>query len=128
VEALVLSLHDWVRWILLAAGVLSAVITGLTWIRHAAANALDKALSGAFIGLLDLQWLLGVALFLMQLGDPGLATRAFHGGAMTVAALSAHLVRARARGAPDEEAAPHYVVSALLPLLIIALALRLWYA
>ena len=123
---LLLSIHDWVRWAVLGMGVLSAVWTGVTWIRSRPVGPLDQRLSMAFVGLLDLQWLLGIAVFILKFSAPDLSVRIFHGGVMTVAVFAAHLVRIRARGAMDQDAPPHLVVGALLPLLIIALGLRLW--
>jgi len=94
---LLLDVHGFLRWPVLLLG-----LVGMLWAvgprrSHAAPARIDRALGGAFLGLLDLQVLLGVVLFLLAGAD---RARAFgHVAVMLGAVILAHVFSRRLRQA-----------------------------
>jgi hypothetical protein len=112
-----LFLHSVVRWAVLVAGVLAlgAALSG--WVRARVFSPLDERAQRAFVGLTDVQFLLGIALyfFYSPIVDafwdaPGAAmkerTLRFFGiehvTTMLVAIAVLHIGRARAKKAPTD--------------------------
>lgn len=60
----VFTIHSYVRYLVLLAGVGAIVVALLGWRKAGAPLRAERALSGAFVGLLDLQVLLGLLLLL----------------------------------------------------------------
>jgi mono/diheme cytochrome c family protein len=115
-HSLVLLVHSWLRWALLAATVVFVVRAGLGWRRRASWDVSTERLHAAVVGLFNLQFLLGLALYLLLsplprafLADPGPAMkdatlRFFaieHAFGMVLAIGLVHAGRARSRRATD---------------------------
>jgi hypothetical protein len=87
------SIHSILRWVLLVEGVLVVVKFAANWLRQDPYSGLDRTLTAAFSGLMDLQALLGIFYLLWD----GLAGASFprfrleHAFLMIVAAVLTHL-------------------------------------
>ena len=111
---ILLTLHSWVRWLVLAAAVFGILVT----LRRVQRPA--RVAGPAFLGLLDLQLLLGLLVFVFDAEARSGAMP--HVGLMGTAVVLAHGLRARAkrRGAGG----PLRAVSLFaLPLLFILIGL-----
>ena len=101
--AFLLSLHSFIRWIIVIVAVIALVKLGLGWLRKMDFKKMDRGLIAGFTGLMDLQWLLGL-IFLVWSGTAGGAGfprhRLEHMFTMTLAVVVAHL-NARWKTAPD---------------------------
>lgn len=112
---ILLTLHGWVRWLVLAAAVGGAA---LALFRPGSRPGRIFAL--AFVGLLDLQLLGGVAIYLIDAENRGAAT--LHLTTMAAAVTLAHVFRARQKKRPD--VGPRRAAAAfLVPLAFILLGL-----
>jgi hypothetical protein len=60
---LTLLLHSWVRWAVLIAGIAAAGRALVGWFRGQPWSKADRAVGAAFVGFLDLQFLLGLLLY-----------------------------------------------------------------
>lgn len=114
--ALVLFLHAWLRWAVLAAAVVLVVRTAIGWRRRAAWSGGDERTHAAVVGLFNLQFVLGLVLLVVLsplprafLADPGPgmkdATLRFftieHAFGMILAIGLVHAGRARSRRATE---------------------------
>ena len=96
----VVTLHSWVRWIILAVGLL-AVLRGLWgWWRNLAFASTDNALGAAFTGLIDLNVLVGAVLLIVRWSNPNRPSL-LHPVFMILAAVVAHGGRVLARRYTD---------------------------
>jgi len=59
----VLSLHNIVRWIVLLAGVWAVILAWRGWLGRRQWTSAEARATRAFVGVLDLQFVLGLALF-----------------------------------------------------------------
>ncbi|MET0385593.1 MAG: hypothetical protein ABW321_06525, partial [Polyangiales bacterium] len=129
----VLGLHSWLRWIVLAAGI-GVLITAIGALSaNARSQTRTELWHAAFIGLLDLQFLLGLSLYLW-LSPIAAAARAAIGPAMKnptlrffgvehvvtmlLAIVVAHVGRARARRKEGRPRARTVVIAQALWLLL----------
>jgi hypothetical protein len=60
---LVLGLHNLVRWLVLLAGVWAVVVAWRGWLGRSAWTAAEARATRAFVGVLDLQLLMGLVLY-----------------------------------------------------------------
>lgn len=114
----VFTIHSYVRYLVLLAGA-GAVITALIgWRSAGLPPRAERALSGAFVGLLDLQVVLGVLLLLT--GFPFYGALTGHLFMMLIAAAAAHgtSVMARRRE-PARSGSPVRTIGFLLAMLLI---------
>jgi hypothetical protein len=63
VSAFIVSVHAWLRWFILLAGAAATARALLAWRRGSAWSVLDARLGRAFAVSLDVQWVIGLALF-----------------------------------------------------------------
>lgn len=94
---LLLVVHSIVRWVIIVVGVLAAVKSAYGWLTRGKFGPADRGLMGGFVGLLDLQLLLGVVL-LFGFGVVGY--RMEHATTMLLAVAAGHFSM-RWRSAPD---------------------------
>lgn len=98
---IILTIHSLVRWLVVVVGLVAFVKFLVGWLRKMSFQPMDRGLMSGFVGLLDLQLLLGIILFIMGWLDVGLVRfRAEHAFAMILAVALAHLSR-RWRNADD---------------------------
>ncbi|HEU5090617.1 MAG TPA: hypothetical protein VFT99_24355 [Roseiflexaceae bacterium] len=98
---LLLMAHSLIRWLVVAVALLAAIVCAIAWMRKPETTR-DRAVMSAFLGVLDLQALLGLALLLWS----GFAGTGFpmyrieHGMTLLIAVAVAHL-SARWKRAPS---------------------------
>lgn len=112
------TIHSYVRYLVLLAG-LGAIVTAIIgWGTAGLPPRAERALSGAFIGLLDLQIVLGVLLLLTGFAFYGALTG--HLFMMILAAAAAHgaSVMARRRE-PARSGSPARTIGFMISLLFI---------
>lgn len=109
------TIHGLVRWLILAAGLLGLGLALAGGRERRARRALT--LSAIFVGLLDLQLLLGAVLFIFFREARTGATA--HALVMFGAIALAHVLRVRVRKAPAENRRTPLILGFLLPLVVI---------
>lgn len=98
---ILLTIHSIVRWLVVVVGVIAFIKFLLGWLRKTSFQPMDRGLMSGFVGLIDLQLLLGLILFIWGWVDVGLVRyRAEHAFTMILAVVLAHLSR-RWRNADD---------------------------
>lgn len=98
---IILTIHSFVRWLVVGMGVIALAKFLLGWLRKMPFQPMDRGLMSGFVGLVDLQTLLGIILFILGWLDAGLVRyRAEHAFTMILALVLAHLSR-RWRNADD---------------------------
>ncbi|MCL4261974.1 MAG: hypothetical protein KJ069_02095 [Anaerolineae bacterium] len=98
---ILLTIHSIVRWLVVVVGVIAFIKFLLGWLRKASFQPMDRGLMSGFVGLIDLQLLLGLILFIWGWLDVGLVRyRAEHAFTMILVVVLAHLSR-RWRNADD---------------------------
>lgn len=117
------TLHTLLRWPILVVGLAGALHAATSWAQSVDGGRLGRIISVAFIALLDLQVVLGVAL--LVLAPSTRQTGATHALVMLLAVVAAHLLRIRARRAAPPLARRLSAAVFLLPLALILLALTL---
>ena len=114
----VFTIHSYVRYLVLLAGV-GAIVTAIAgWRAAGVPPRAERALGGAFVGLLDLQVVLGVLVLLT--GFPFYGALTGHLFMMLLAAAVAHgaSVMARRRE-PERSGSPVRTIGFMLALLFI---------
>jgi len=90
---ILLMVHSALRWLILLVAAIAVVKFALGWLQGGEFKGMDRGLTSAFSGLMDLQVALGL-IFLLWSGFSGAGFPAFrieHGVAMILAAVVAHL-------------------------------------
>ena len=85
--------HSGLRWLVLLVAAVAVVKFALGWLKGGEFKCMDRGLSAAFSGFMDLQALLGI-LFLLWDGFSGSGFPLFrieHGTVMILAAVAGHL-------------------------------------
>ena len=88
-----LTIHSYVRWLIVIVAVIAAVKFAIGWLRGGAFLSMDRGLTSGFSGLIDLQVTLGLVYMIWN----GLAVEGFpafrieHAITMIIAAVVAHL-------------------------------------
>jgi hypothetical protein len=113
---LMLVLHSWLRWAVLIAGIVAAARGLAGWLRGQRWTRADDTIGGIFVGTLDLQFLVGLLLYLVLSPITAEALRDFgsvmansglrfwaveHPFGMLLGVALAHIGRVRAKKAPD---------------------------
>lgn len=98
---IILTLHSIARWLAVVVGLIALIKFLVSWLRRSRFQAMDRGLMSGFVGLLDLQLLLGLILFILMWVNTGLVRyRAEHAIVMFLAVALGHL-SARWRTADD---------------------------
>ena len=91
--SVLLTIHSYVRWLIVIAAIVAAVKFAIGWRRGGAFQSMDRGLASGFSGLIDLQVTLGLVYMIWN----GLAVEGFpefrieHAITMIIAAVVAHL-------------------------------------
>jgi multisubunit Na+/H+ antiporter MnhB subunit len=88
-----LKLHSGLRWLVVAVTIIALVWFLLVWLAKRRNEKADRALMGAFSGLIDLQVLVGI-IYIIWSGSTGVGYPSYrikHGVAMIIAAVVSHL-------------------------------------
>jgi len=110
------NLHSGVRWLVVLVTIVALVKLVLGLAQKQVYDQLTQRLMQAFAGLLSLQWLLGIILFL-ALGAFDVGYRWEHALTMTIAVAVSHMHR-RWKNAPD---AIRYRNSLIIVIVVLAL-------
>jgi hypothetical protein len=88
-----LVLHSHTRWLVLLAGIIAIVKFAIGWLRGGSFKGMDRGLTAAFSGLIDLQVTVGLAFLIWTsaVGVPFTPNRIEHLTTMLIAAVVAHL-------------------------------------
>jgi heme A synthase len=114
----VFAIHSYVRYLVLLAGVGALVTAIIGWGRAGLPPRVERALAGAFIGLLDLQVVLGVLLLLT--GFAFYAALIGHLVMMVLAAAAAHVASVMAgRREPERSGSPVRAIGFVLAFIFI---------
>jgi hypothetical protein len=114
---LLLEGHSLIRWVVLVVGVLGV---GMVW-RQGGQSRPGGILTRVFVVLLDLQFVLGVGLLVLDAESRGGAWP--HVGVMAGAIVLAHVLRVRSRKA--EGARSLMIATLLAPLILVGIGLLL---
>ena len=115
---IVLAIHSVVRFLILLAAVIGIVKVFVSLLQKAKTDRLDQTVASAFVGLYDLQALLGVLIILLG----GLA-QAIHPIVMIVGLVLAHGLQSMVKRADGSTAAVYRLGLYIIPLLIILVGL-----
>jgi hypothetical protein len=88
-----LAIHSFVRWIIILVAVIAIIKFASGWAANSLFKAMDRGLTSAFSGLMDLQVTLGLIYLIWNgIAVSGFPTyRILHGVTMIIAAAVAHL-------------------------------------
>jgi len=140
-HALCLILHSWLRWVVLTLAIVVTVRAFRGWRRARAWEPSDERAHRALIGVLDLQFLLGVALYLVLspfrrafFADPGAAMKVSvlrffgleHWVSMLLAVAILHVGRTRSKKVSDDRRRHRIVFATTLAGFVIAFAAVPW--
>lgn len=118
--SILLMIHSIVRWILVVVALIALIkmIIGVT--RKGTYDSMSKGVMSGFIGLFDLQVLLGIIYIvwsgLAGAGFPGY--RLIHGGIMVLAAIVAHSTAAWKKS-PDATRYRNNLISLIIVLILV---------
>jgi mono/diheme cytochrome c family protein len=139
--ALFLLIHSWLRWLVLLAAIYAAVQAARALSAKKPFRSGDERLNRAFVGLVDLQFMVGLALYLflspivqgafanMKAAMRSAPLRFFaieHITAMLIALALAHVGRARLRRAGDDAKRQRNALLSSAGFLVIALIGMPW--
>jgi hypothetical protein len=114
------NVHSYLRWIIVAVAIIALIRFLIVWMGKAQPGSMDRGLMSGFVGLLDLQMLLGIVI-LIWLGTSGAGwprQRFEHGATMLIAVIVAHIFSKKWRELPGAARGRNYV---LLMLIVLAL-------
>ncbi len=87
-----LPVHSIFRWLIVIVAFVAVVKFAIGWLRGGAFTGMDRGLSAAFSGLMDLQALLGIIMLIGFSINEGLPmVRIEHTGTMLIAVILGHL-------------------------------------
>lgn len=87
---ILLKTHAHFRWIVVLVAVIAVLVFLLTWLQNKESK-LDRTLMAIFLGCLDLQWLMGLILFIYTATTSGLSRRHWeHAFTLTLALALGH--------------------------------------
>ena len=115
---IVLLLHSLVRFLILIAAVVGIVKALISFAQKRAADTLDQTMASAFLGLYDLQVLLGILIILL-----GGLTQAIHPIVMFIGVLLAHGLQSMTKRAEGPTMPVYRLGFYILPLLVILVGL-----
>ena len=94
---LILQTHGLVRWLVLIAGLLVILRAGWGWFSNLSYEKPDNILGAAFTGLVDLNVLLGIIVFIALASAIQHPAAEIHAAIMIVSAVIAHVARRLSR-------------------------------
>ncbi len=91
--SIILVIHSHFRWLVLLNAVIAVVKFAIGWLRGGAFKGMDRGLTAAFSGLIDLQATVGLIFLIWTsaVGVPFTPNRIEHLTTMVIAAVVAHL-------------------------------------
>lgn len=117
---ILIKAHSGLRWVVLALVVMGIGRAGRSWLTSQRYHQFDRLLGALSSGFMDVQILLGGAIFFLL--DPELRPTYWHPVLMALAAVSLHLGALLARRAGEDRQRQHaHLVAYLTSLLLILL-------
>lgn len=115
---ILLKSHQHFRWIVVLVAIIAVIVFLLTWLQKKESR-LDRTLMTIFMGCLDLQWLMGLILFIYIATTTGLSRHHYeHGFTLTLALVLGHL-SAKWKKSPAPIRARNYLFITLGVILLI---------
>lgn len=115
---ILLKSHAHFRWIVVLVAIIALVVFLLTWLQKKESK-LDRTLMAIFMGCFDLQWLMGLILFIWVATTSGLQRRHWeHGVIMTLALALGHF-SAKWKASPTPIRARNYLFVLLVMIVLI---------
>ena len=115
---ILLKSHQHFRWLVVLVAIVAVLVFLLTWLQKKESK-LDRTLMAIFTGCLDLQWLMGLILFIYVATTSGLTRLHWeHGVTLTLALILAHF-SAKWKTAPTAIRARNYLFITLGVILLI---------
>ncbi len=115
---IVLLLHSLVRFLLLVVALVGIIFTLVALFQRRAPIKTDQTLGAVFVGVYDLQMLLGLLIILL-----GGLTQAIHPVVMFIGLVVAHGLQAMTRRADGSQALPMRLALYIVPLVVILIGL-----
>ncbi len=115
---IVLLLHSLVRFLILIAAIVGIVKALISLAQKSASDSLDQTVASVFLGLYDLQVLIGILIVLL-----GGLTQAIHPIVMLVGVLIAHGLQSMTKRAKGSNVPIYRLGFYILPLLVILIGL-----
>ncbi len=117
---IILALHSLTRFVILLAAVIGLGKTVIALLQKSAPAKIDQTLASIFLGLFDLQLLLGLLIILL-----GGLTEPLHPIVMFVGLVAAHALQAMARRADGSAVQRNRLLFYVVPLAIILVGLAI---
>lgn len=118
VSTIVLSIHSIVRFVLLLVALVGLIKAIIGLAQKGKADKADQMLASAFVGLYDLQALLGILIIFL-----GSLTQAIHPLVMIVGIIAAHVLQSMGKRAEGQQAGLYRLALYIVPLAIILFGL-----
>jgi hypothetical protein len=115
------TVHSYLRWIIVAVAIIALIRYLIVWMGKAQPGSMDRGLMSGFVGMLDLQVLLGIVI-LIWLGTSGAGwprQRFEHGAMMLLAVIFAHVFSKKWRELPGAARGRNYALLILMVLVLI---------
>ncbi len=115
---ILLKSHQHFRWIVVLVAIIALVVFLLTWLQQKESK-LDRTLMAIFLGCLDLQWLMGLILFIWTATTSGLSRLHWEHGLMLTLAVALGHFSAKWKQSPAPIRARNYFFVLLGVILLI---------
>lgn len=121
---ILLKAHSGIRWLVVALAVFAIVKLLITWLGKKEFSKMDNGLTRGFVGILDLQMLLGLSLVIWYFVNAGSMNRLHIEHAVTnlIAIIVAHVGVKKWRNAPGPIRARNTMLMFLLAIALIVVA------
>lgn len=121
---ILLKSHAHFRWLVVLVAIIALVVFLLTWLQQKESK-LDRTLMAIFLGCFDLQWLMGLILFIWTATTSGLLGRHWeHAFALTLALVLGHFSAKWKHSPTPLRARNYFFVLVGMILLIVAGVMR----
>ncbi len=119
-----LQIHSGVRWLVLVAGVLALLRSAWGWVGGRPFARLDQTLGSIYMGLVDLNVLLGIVVLVNRWGNLSRAAE-MHPLVMILAAIVIHAARRLGRTRDDKTRHGYQAGGVLASLILILIGIQL---
>jgi len=120
VSTIALTIHSIVRFVILLVALVGLVKAIINLTQKGKADKTDQALASAFVGLYDLQALLGILIIFL-----GALSTAIHPVVMFVGVIAAHVLQSMGKRAEGQQAGLYRLALYIVPLAIILFGLAI---
>ncbi len=121
-NTILLQTHSGVRWLVVLATVIALVWMLVGLLQQRSYDTTAKRMMLVFSGLITLQWVIGIVLFLVS-GGFDVGYRWIHAGIMTIAVAVSHMHQ-RWKNAPDSLRFRNSLLIIILVLVLVAIGIQ----